>query len=341
MSIAETAVVDVDIGACERLATLLRQKPIPADREETRLPGLSRVEIGNFYFLLVAICHQTSPMGRRPLQGTVRGTKRTGWDYLLAKLEDAVATSPELLERDSWARMTPLALTLLFRDAEVGDTLTDVPGRALLIRDLAAVMTRNQWSRLEDLFNQARGCVDTGPSSLFKLLSRFRAYDDPVRKKSSFLLALMRNNAIWVYRDGERLGPPVDYHEVRGHLRIGTVSVKDPVLLRKLLCHQPVTEKEDIAIRQAVYEAIMLISDRTSIHDPSRLHYLFWNVFRSCCKRESPHCDGCPPTCALPERYVPLAEYANGPRRCPFADVCASAHASVRLDEHIFETDHY
>jgi hypothetical protein len=223
----------------------------------------------------------------------------------------------------------------------LGNRLDDPTGRAALIRNLGDVMARHCWESVEELYRAASGRVCTGTPNLIELLAEFRAYDDPVRKKSYFFLSLMRNANIWIYDDPDRLGPPVDYHEVRGHLRIGTVEIGDPNLRAKLLAGREVTREEDIAIRQAVLDAIMLLSEMTGLRNPSQLHYLFWNVFRSCCTRESPHCESCPPTCTLPERYVPLAIHADGVRRCPFSSVCQSAGKEPKLVEHRFKTDYY
>src|SRR5205814_1834897 len=113
----------------------------------------------------------------------------------------------------------------------------------------------------------------------------------------------------------------VDYHEVRGHLRIGTVRVADSGLLKKLRAGQPVTSEEDIAIRQSVYDAIMRISRQSGVNDPSQLHYLFWNIFRSICTREAPQCFALRTDSLLPERYMLLTIDENGARRCPFSVV--------------------
>jgi hypothetical protein len=71
----ETALerVAVDIGVCRRLAALIRSKDIPADHEDSFLAEMTPKEIGNFYLLLVAICHQTSPRGKPPSEGEVGG----------------------------------------------------------------------------------------------------------------------------------------------------------------------------------------------------------------------------------------------------------------------------
>lgn len=179
-----------------------------------------------------------------------------------------------------------------------------------------------------------------GQGGLLELLSGFRAYDDPVRKKSLFFLSLMQNHGLWKFVDPENLGPPVDYHEVRGHLRIGTVRVLDPDLRARLYRGGEVSQVEDVAIRSSVYQAIMLLSRRSGL-GPSRLHYLFWNVFRSVCTRDNPDCLRLRPETTLPERYLPLTVHADGPPRCPFSGTCASCGSAELLLEHVFLTDWY
>jgi hypothetical protein len=337
---AEKVLVEVDLSICDHLASLLRSRIIPIDKEDSDLPGFSRKEIGNFYLFLVAICHQTSPRGQLPLEGTVWGIRRRGWDYLTAKFEESARSDQSLLTPLGWEKITGKELYKLFADAELGERLTDWERRGELIRDLGQVMQDNQWSWFEDIYQLCHRRIATGSPNLLNVLAQFQAYRDPVKKKALFLLSVMRNSGLWQYVDDEKLGPPVDYHEVRGHLRIGTVKVNDSDLRQKLLNGIPVTADEDIAIRQAVYDAIMHLSELTGLHNPSQLHYLFWNVLRSCCRHEVPYCKQLPPNCSLPERYLPLSIHPDG-ERCPFSDVCTSANASKRYYEHVFETDYY
>jgi hypothetical protein len=335
---AAVTLVRVDAAACQRLAALLASQHIPRDEEDSVLTGFDRNEVGNFYLLLVAICHQTSPRGRLPLEGTVAGKRKRGWDYLSAKLEEAARSNRGLLDPARWATLSVEDFLALFRDQEFGDRLFDPERRVALVQDLGRVILEDGRRWFEDLYQACGGRAATGDPNLFGLLSRFAAYSDPVRKKSSFLLALMRNSGHWRYVDDDKVGPPVDYHEVRGHLRIGTVVVTSLDLRRKLLNGLPVTAEEDIALRGAVYDAILLMSELTGLRNPSQLHYLFWNVFRTHCLRESPLCFQPAPT--LPERYQPLAGQ-GGERHCPFAAVCMSASKTQRYYEHVFETDYY
>jgi hypothetical protein len=338
---AANASVAVNLEVCHRLAEWLNTRAIPPDREEGSLQGLSAEEIGNFYLLLVAISHQTSPRGKAPLEGSVEGQHLRGWDYLSAKLKDAARRDSKFLSPGFWARVTADDLKSIFRDEHLGDRLTDSEGRALLINDLGRLMVKHSWESASEIYNAAGGRIATGDPNLVGLLSQSRAYRDPVRKKIYFFLALMQNTGAWTYVDPDQLGAPVDYHEVRGHLRIGTVEIRDAALYARLLQGSAVTAEEDVSIRQAVHEALMFLSQQSGMRNPSQLHYLFWNVFRSCCTRENPHCFSCPPNCSLPARYVPLALFPDGSRRCPFSEICGSAGREPKLLEQNVVTDFY
>jgi hypothetical protein len=197
MSITESTVVTVDVAKCNELAALLRSKSVPADAEDISLSGFTPQQAGNLYFFLVAICHQTSPRGGRPLEGTVGGLARRGWDYLSAKFEVEARSDSRILTPAYWSALTPQDFSDLFRDPRLGETFSDVPRRVELVHNLGRTMMRRGWRWLDDLFVACQGRAATGAPNLFELLSQFRAYNDPVRKKSSFLLSLMRNSGFW------------------------------------------------------------------------------------------------------------------------------------------------
>jgi hypothetical protein len=322
------------------VAKLLATKEIPLDHEESSLPGFSQYLIGNFFLALVAISHQTSPRGHAPLEGSIDGVWRRGWDYLFARLEEAGRRDPTLLTPTRWSDLSTDEVRHLFHDEELGDRLTNPEHRAELLRDLGFKMISQGWSFADQFYRHCNGRIASGNPNLLQVLSQFQAYNDPVRKKSYFFLALMRNSGLWHYADDEALGPPVDYHEVRGHLRLGTVRITDPELLEKVRTGRTVTTHEDVAVRQAVHDAIMRISDRSGLRNPSQLHYLFWNLFRSICTREAPQCFTLRPGCSLPARYMHLVD-EHGTRRCPFVSICPSAGIHDAIYEHIIETDYY
>ena len=332
--------VSVDGASCRRLAALLAGFDVPGDQEERAPTGLSKEQAGNFFLALVAICHQTSPLGSRPLEGYLDGKRIKGWDYLYRKFHIAAASNPKLIDPSHWTQLNESAINTIFRDDMLGVTLTDPSGRSALLRNLGEVMIARQWRFPADIHDRCEGRISTGVPNLLEEFWNFRAYNDPIYKKTLFFLTLMKNNSLWHYADEENLGSPVDYHEVRGHLRLGTIVVDSPLLRKKLLSKSNVSAAEDLAIRKAVYDAMMLISTLSEI-SPSRLHYLFWNVFRSCCTRESPHCRTCSAKCPLPSRYFHLGSNGHGQRRCPFSLICPSASLSARYYEHVFATDWY
>ncbi len=331
--------VAVDCAACEKVAELIKSMRVPEDREESSLPGVPRELVGNFYLALVAVCHQTSPRGYPPLEGTVGDRHLRGWDYLFARLEQAANSDPEWLSPAFWSKLTGETVRATFRDAKLGDLLRCPELRAELLRDLGHGMVRSGWTRADEFYRQCGGRVAIGSPNLLETLSRFRAFRDPVQKKSVFLLALMRNSGIWRYVDNESVGPPVDYHEVRGHLRLGTVRFLDETLRAKVLKEEQVSPEQDISIRAAVFDAISFISRRSGLHNPSQLHYLFWNLFRSICTRERPQCFQLSGENTLPARYRDILKAPLV--RCPFSLLCPSAGSVRPICEHVFETDFY
>ncbi len=324
------AVVEVDDQQCEAIANVLKQFSIPADVEDTSIEGMDAAQLANFYFLLVAICHQT-----QSLQGIVDGVHQRGWDYLRLRLLREVTEDSELLLPASWKQITSASLAKLFSDDQHGETLTDSEGRASLIRDLGLEFESQRLSSAHELYLTCGGRLAGEPLGLLSRVSKFRAYSDPVQKKSFFFLGLMRNSGIWQYADEMELGAPVDYHEVRGHLRMGTVRICSD-LKATLAAKGLVSQSEDVVIRSAVGRAITRIASLTN-HSSMQLHYLFWNVFRNVCLRENPRCFSADPSSTVPPRYRQFVE--NG--RCPFADACESAGVSTSLIEHSFNTDWY
>ena len=200
-------------------------------------------------------------------------------------------------------------------------------------------MTTAGWTSADEIYRLCEGRVRTGAPNLLDTLRSFRAYQDPVMKKSFFFLSLMNTTCSWRYRDPESVGPPIDYHELRGHLRLGTVKLSAG-LEQEIRLGKTVTEEVDVAMRAAVLEAIQLIQRIARVQRSSQLHYLFWHVFRSVCTREAPQCLDFDRQSSLPERYLPLTETA-GVRKCPFADTCPSAKSEERLLDPYVDTDFY
>jgi hypothetical protein len=332
--------VQINPDKCAWLGAAIAAREVPRDQEDVSLTGIPADQVSNFFLFLVAICHQTSPLGKPRLEGHIGHRFLIGWDYLLAKFEERCQADATFLDPDRWAHMDAADVEAVFADEQLGNRLSDTEGRAGLIQDCGKGMHRNGWKSADALFSLCEGRVATGTPNLIETLREFRAYQDPVYKKSLYFLSLMRNSGSWIYIDSNLLGPPVDYHEVRGHLRIGTIRIVDASLLRKVRAGETVSHEDDIAIRSAVFGAIMLISDLSGLRDLSRLHYFFWNIFRAVCVRLKPKCVTREQPDTLPQRYRSAVD-ANGDIHCPFEALCESAHQATPIIEHRCNTDYY
>jgi hypothetical protein len=334
--------VSVDDGRCQEVAEILRAIHIPSADEDEPLVGLTTDTLPNFYLSIVAICHQTSPIGGVQLRGQLAdGSEKFGWDYLRLRWSEQVIADPELNTPTAWARLEARDLARLLKDVKGASTLADAEGRAALLRDLGERLDSSGMTGAGDLLTAAQSRLEAeSPKGLYRHLAAFRAYRDPVRKKSCFFLELMRSQCGWRYVDAENLGAPVDYHEIRGHLRVGTVVIRDSVLLEAIRTGREVTSEQDLAIRSAVYAAVQSISRSVGRTDAATLHYLFWNLFRRCCGRTNPHCQSCGESCGLPVRYRTAFAGAT-PNACLLSAVCASANTSVKLLEHLHTSDYY
>lgn len=327
--------VQVDQIKCDEVAAILAKVEIPTDVEDEGFGELSIREKSNFFLLAVGICHQT-----QFLEGMIAGKKLRGWDYLVNKLFSEAMKNREILNPKKWKKISVVRLKEVLFCPTLENTFSDLPGRVELVQNLGVVMEEKGWESFEDLYHQADYCINDNDPSLIGLLSMFSAYNDPVYKKSYFLLGLMANSGGWEYADEHNLGPPVDYHEVRGHLRLGTVKIYGEQLADKLSRGLFVTKAEDIEIRESVSKAIIYISNKLNLRSPLTLHYLFWNMFRNICLRESPYCKQFPSEGRLPKRYSHLLEI-HGDLQCPFSFACESVDKENKYLEHSFDTDWY
>jgi hypothetical protein len=315
----------VDYEKCDEMIMFIRQVRVPPDEEEPIPLELAAELMPNFNLLTAAISHQTTPLKGMALEGWIFGRKRFGWDYHRESWLLAVHNDPTLLTPKHLLSITIEALRSIYEDGQDMGSISRPGIRVELLRDVGQFLLRKNWCSIQSLYDEADGhLIRNDRRGILQGLRDMRAFQDPLQKKSFFFLELMWNKGLWKPKDPEHLGPPVDYHECRGHLRYGTVRIMNPALREKLLRQVNVTDAEDRMIRQAVYNAITYIAQKTG-YDPLTLHGFFWNIFRNCCKRENPHCITCS-QCTLLDRYRLLPE-----KRCLFAESCNSARKPAEL----------
>jgi hypothetical protein len=326
--------VVVDDVRCASVAEVLRKIEVPAPKEQAIDLGIEAAHLPNFYFCVVAICHQTSPLNEAKLAGRLASGKEAfGWDYLRLRLAER-AKDVAVWDVNWWRLVTGPALSSLLADPLGGGAISTPDRRAELLRELAEIFDRKQILSITELYERENHRLAGDGGGLLHAIKEFPAYADPAEKKLSFFLQLMRSECGWHYDDPENLGPPVDYHEIRGHLRIGTVRVIDAGLAERLRNRETISSGDDVAIRRAICEAIKRISRQARRGDPATLHYFFWNIFRGCCLRDHPHCARCGSNCALPKEY----RFSTS---CLFAPACSVRDAAFKPIEYITDTEYY
>lgn len=318
--------IAIDTKKCLEIAEHIRHTGgVPKDQEDPMPYAFSKEIAYNGWWAICAINQQTTPVRGKALSGTVRGVKLFGWDYLLQKAIVLSNEDPRMFTRDWLCSLSPQMLRTMYWDTEEGDTLNQVEVRAGLLRDLGEFLRRRDWESINEAFKESHGYIMRSDGrGLAQVIPEAQAYQDPVQKKLFYFLAIMRNQGFWDYKDIFNLSSPVNYHEQRGHLRLGTIQVLNPAFERKIRNRRNITAQEDIEIRFAVRRAIEFIAQFLDI-TPSMMHYYFWNFFRNCCRRDNPHCESCGNSCRLPERYS-----INTDGRCIFASICVSAKLASR-----------
>lgn len=324
----ETTTIDHD--KITRIVDTLSQirLPLPSETTTERFPIYNSSEkLANAYLAVVAICHQTSPIGERSLAGMVNGIARRGWDYLRARFLMAASELDDWTSPCFWQQLSPERLAELYEDKESGKTLNRVSERTYLLNDLGEKLTAHGHEFITEVFD-ATGNTIEGENGLLQYLSTFLAYSDPVRKKSYFFLSLAESECEWKFTDRRNCLSPVDYHELRGHIRIGTVVVKDELVAKKLRHGLPLTDEEDTPIREQV-QRINEVMARDLHVSGSTLHYFLWNFFRACCKRGTVHCEDV----VLDSIPAPYKDVLPRNAGCMFRRFCDSAQAKKKADE--------
>ena len=311
--------VSIQTDRCIDIAEHIKANgDVPHDVEDPMPYAYPNAVVHNAWCAIVGINQQTTPVVGQALRGTVEGILYRGWDYLLRKSISAANRDAEIFTARWLRTVTAAKLKNLFYDDEYGNTLNQIRQRTNLLRDIGTFIHRKGWESINELYSVADGyIVRSDGNGIAQLLAGMRAYRDPVQKKLFYFLALMQNQGLWKYRDPINVGPPVNYHEQRGHLRLGTVRIESAELLYKIRGREEISPEEDIEIRMAVRRAIEFIAQYLSV-TPSAMHYYFWNHIRNCCSRDNPHCKACV-RCTLPSRY---RVRTSG---CIFAAVCPSA----------------
>ncbi|MFW5936024.1 MAG: hypothetical protein ACOCSC_01915, partial [Candidatus Hadarchaeota archaeon] len=114
---------------------------------------------------------------------------------------------------------------------------------------------------------------------LLQLLKDFKAYEDPLQKKSFLLVKLLRRQNLLTIKDIQNLKFPVDNVLMTIALQSGLLKVNEKILEKKLLDGELLSDSEVVQLRKATQQAFEVVS-RASGMGPDILDDLLWTYGR-------------------------------------------------------------
>jgi len=312
--------LNIDSERCRALAERLRNihmLPDPFIRKADSTGAMHRE--AEYWFYMIAICQST-----RTLKGYIDGKWLRGGDYLLTAARRKMEADSNFFNTSRMERITADELRAMLSDDgdPANSTIDRVEERVEQLRDCARVLRREFGGDIMEVYGHSEGyIVRNDGKGLLTLLKGFRAYSDPVEKKSHLLLLYLDAAGVWKVKDPENLRVAVDYHLMRVALRSGIVQVEDEELADKLRHRRTVTIEEDFEVRQIVKEAYLSIILHSG-HGAFQLDNMIWNLGRSYCFSDrDPICKDRSFQNDRLCSFVRVTDYKEK-RRCPLEGVC-------------------
>jgi len=248
-----------------------------------------REKVLRYFLVMVAMDHRLSRPGR-PYEGYVDGEFYHGADLLYRLGAKKYYEDPDFF--------SPEHLMKISAD-EVREWLSagsasppDITVRTYLLRDLGLKLVKLYRGSVEKLIGgykvRLHGAI-TSPG-LVERLRVFRAYEDPVEKKTMLLAKFLDARDLIEIMD--ELDLAIDNHLSRIAYRLGIVMVSGP-LWDKITSGVEVTWEEDILLRMTIRRAYRLLARKSGI-SPRLLDDHLWIMGRVTCLRgKEPLCNRC------------------------------------------------
>ncbi len=248
-----------------------------------------REKVLRYFLVMVAMDHRLSRPGR-PYEGYVDGEFYHGADLLYRLGAKKYYENPSFF--------SPEHLMEISAD-EVREWLSagsasppDIAVRTYLLRDLGLKLVKLYEGSVEKLIGgykvRLHGMISS--PGLVERLRVFRAYEDPVEKKTMLLAKFLEARDLIEVMD--ELDLAIDNHLSRIAYRLGIVMVSGP-LWDKITRGVEVTWEEDVLLRMTIKRAYRLLARKSGVL-PGLLDDHLWIMGRKICLRDKePLCDKC------------------------------------------------
>lgn len=230
----------------------------------------------NYVFFMVAIDHKTH--GTKRFEATIDGKFYHGSDMMFCLARMAQKKYPHLFTARRLVNISEEDVASIFR---YDDRVVSNPSqRAMLLQDAAKKLLSYYNGDVRSLFDVSEGYLfrEDGKGVL-QLLRGFKAYGDPLQKKSFLLVKILRRQNILTVEDIQNLRFPVDNVLMTIALQSGLLKVNEKTLEKKLLDGELLTDSEVVQLRKATQKVFEVVS-RTSDLGPDILDDLLWTYGR-------------------------------------------------------------
>lgn len=285
-------VVGVDERRVRSVSKVLvnRVAPSPIDVfDEKFYPGKGVEDelVLRYFLVMVAMDHRLSRPGK-PYEACLEDGCYHGADLLYRLGKRMFDENPDFFSPESLSRITVDGVKEWL---SIGETQPPDPEvRAMLLRDIGVKLIKLYDSSVAKVIELSQGRLrSSGGYGLLDLLRVFRAYEDPVEKKSLLLVKFLKNRGL--FNPIDKPDVPVDNHLTRIALRLGLTMVSGKLWL-KIKSGVEVTREEDLIIRLTVREAYRCLIEESGV-DPGVLDDFLWKHGREVCIRDKPRCNQC------------------------------------------------
>ncbi|MEM2739217.1 MAG: hypothetical protein QXQ29_00225 [Candidatus Bathyarchaeia archaeon] len=319
----------VDRGRCVDVSSKIKSVGVIYRKTLENIPVSLEYKL-RLLLYFIAICYDT-----RRVRGYIDGKYHRGSDYIYHAMLRKL-TGGETFDAD---RMEGLSLEG-FRRWFDGGILTCIDERLSLIKDTAKMLRALYDGRVSKLIEDS-GYRLSGFGGFVDRLSKFKAFSDPLAKKTMVLASLIEFEELASFIDSDgHMDVGVDYHLQRIALRTGMVRIADLDILESIVKGRFVSSITHDAIRGRCIEAYRVIVYETGFK-PREVDAIFWNLGRSCCTVRDPSCN---PPCTRRDicSFTQSTTYTcvGG---CILRGVCEASHdrSFTKLKEPRYRTYYY
>ena len=229
-----------------------------------------------------------------PLVATIDGDLLKGSAYLFRAFRLPLDKDPDFYSPQRQAALSRDEMLKLFRADDGSDPMPAFDLHLEMAQRYGREMMATGKTPLQ-IVDRARSS-ETPLKTFISELDQIGGYkEDPLRKKSN-LLALVLNQRperFLSFGKGEEVPPVIDYHTMRGCLRMGLVEILDESLKEKIQRRLIVSADEEWAIRYACYLAVEDVV-RISGKSLGAVDWFFFAYSRQRCPEMSePECVKC------------------------------------------------